>query len=140
MSLFAVRLEKARVFAGSLKDWDSELEGLGSDAKMSLYESILHECTDALQAVREELRTAATGDSSHASLQLLQQFLQFVKLVKTAERNLCLIESGKSRPSQELARLYDSIVQSLQELRGLPALADEHRLQVRLHRELHDDL
>lgn len=118
------------MFAGSLKDWDSQLAGLGSDAKVSLYESILHECTDALQAVREEIRAAAAGDSSTGSMQLLQQYLQFVKLSKTAERNLCLIESAKSRSPQELARLYDSIVQSLQELRGLPALADEARLQV----------
>ncbi|KAA0187111.1 Signal recognition particle subunit SRP68 [Fasciolopsis buskii] len=78
-------------------------------------------------------------------LQMLCNYLQYLKLFNTIERTLVHVSMALSMPSlqtsghvrnglgtstypkpQELARLYDTLVQNLQEMIGLPGLMQQH--------------
>ncbi|KAG9473682.1 hypothetical protein GDO78_004143 [Eleutherodactylus coqui] len=130
--------------------------GLGSaeddEAKERLFESVLSECRDAIQSVREELKAeqrqrdaVMDGEMGKVStLQYLHSYLSYIKLSTAIQRNESMAsalqkallrqpqteEDGKrtARP-QDLIRLYDIILQNLAELTQLPGLEDDQSFQ-----------
>ncbi|KAA3681319.1 signal recognition particle subunit SRP68 [Paragonimus westermani] len=161
-----VKLEKAKMAILTVKESEQEL--LKTDnptTKLSLYDSVLKSCVEAISTVRDELRTLLSTDSSATTsgdkkvaaavaastsadkvsrLQVLYNYLQYLKLSKTVERTLLHISQALSvagletsghvknglgtstfpKP-QELSRLYDTLVQNLQEVMSLQGIIQE---------------
>ncbi|KAH9591576.1 signal recognition particle subunit srp68 [Schistosoma haematobium] len=120
-----VKSEKAKIAILTVEESKSELEKEETlQARLSIYESILKLCVEAITSVRDELRTAiasepsVTGDKNTASvvasskygqtlgsekvsrLQLLYTYLQYLKLSKTIDRTLLHIETTISSLAQ----------------------------------------
>ncbi|XP_078257261.1 signal recognition particle subunit SRP68 [Rhinoraja longicauda] len=148
-----VKIDKVRIFLLGLADNEAAIAQTTTDeAKERLYESLLSECRDAIQAVREELRVDPTQKQRERSLELdpgkvsglqyLHSYLTYIKLSTAIKRNVIMAEAlqkqlndptqddGKRvlRP-QDLIRLYDIILQNLSELPQLSGLEDDKDFQ-----------
>ncbi|KAG8565683.1 hypothetical protein GDO81_012942 [Engystomops pustulosus] len=148
-----VKIDKVRIFLLGLSDTESAISQAEDDeAKERLFESVLSECRDAIQSVREELKVeqrqrdavldAEMGKVSN--LQYLHSYLSYIKLSTAIQRNESMAsalqkallhqppaeEDGKrtARP-QDLIRLYDIILQNLAELTQLPGLEEDKSFQ-----------
>ncbi|XP_045155436.1 signal recognition particle subunit SRP68 [Echinops telfairi] len=117
------------------------------ETKERLFESVLSECRDAVQAVREELEPdqkqrdyTLDGESGKVSnRQYLHSYLTFIKLSTAIRRNENMAkglqrallqqqpedDSKRSPRPQDLIRLYDIILQNLVELLQLPGLEED---------------
>ncbi|KAJ8037657.1 Signal recognition particle subunit SRP68 [Holothuria leucospilota] len=145
--------ERVRTFLLSNKESEQELAAAtDNEAKISIYENSLMECKDALQTLRDELKTdpnwkrgQQTGEDV-SSNQYLHTYLTYIRLTRTIERNILLVESLKERlpgslaetkleqgqkktKPQDLIRMYDTIIQSLGEIPQLPGVEDDEDLQ-----------
>lgn len=140
-----VRLEKIRVFLLAYQGLESSLsKSNDSEAQLSVYETILLDCKEAIQSLKEDLASAAVankakGDSSgqQSSQQYLLTYLIFLRSTLTIDRNLVMVdvfktnfaasqngETKKISKPQEGVKLYEAIVQlsgELQQLHGLEA-------------------
>ncbi|XP_068732077.1 signal recognition particle subunit SRP68-like [Montipora capricornis] len=99
-----VKNEKARSFILHSQQSTRELDRAETlDSKLSLYDNLLMECKDALQAVKDELKgdTGSGKIRSHktetqiANMQFLHVYISYIRLSKTVERNLLMAESMK---------------------------------------------
>ncbi|MGH0168132.1 UNVERIFIED_CONTAM: hypothetical protein FKN15_062701, partial [Acipenser sinensis] len=120
------------------------------ETKERLYESLLSESRDAIQAVREELKAdakqrdrALDGETGKVSnLQYLHSYLTYIKLWTVVKRNESMArvlqaklkepqpdESKRGPRPQDLIRLYDIILQSLAELPQLLGMEDDNSFQ-----------
>ncbi|XP_055364908.1 signal recognition particle subunit SRP68 [Betta splendens] len=145
-----VKIDKARIFLLGLADNEAAIaQATNEDTKEHLYETLLAECRDTIQAVREEIKTEAKqrerssdADSGKVSnLQFLHSYLTYIKLCTLVKRNESMArtlqaklkepESDEKRGPrpQDLIRLYDIILQSLAELSTLQGLEDDHTFQ-----------
>uniref|UniRef100_A0A8C5GZC4 Signal recognition particle subunit SRP68 n=1 Tax=Gouania willdenowi TaxID=441366 RepID=A0A8C5GZC4_GOUWI len=146
-----VKIDKARVFLLGLADNEAAIaQASKEETKEHLYETLLAECRDTIQAVREELKTEAKqrersseGDSGKVSnLQFLHSYLTYIKLCTLVKRNESMAhtlqaklkepeadENKRGPRPQDLIRLYDIILQSLAELSTLQGLEDDHTFQ-----------
>uniref|UniRef100_A0A8D3C8E9 Signal recognition particle subunit SRP68 n=1 Tax=Scophthalmus maximus TaxID=52904 RepID=A0A8D3C8E9_SCOMX len=146
-----VKIDKARIFLLGLADNESAIaQTANEETKEHLYETLLAECRDTIQAVREELKSEAKqrergseGDSGKVSnLQFLHSYLTYIKLCTLVKRNESMAhtlqaklkepemdESKRGPRPQDLIRLYDIILQSLAELSTLQGLEDDHTFQ-----------
>uniref|UniRef100_A0A9L0TKD1 Signal recognition particle subunit SRP68 n=2 Tax=Equus TaxID=9789 RepID=A0A9L0TKD1_HORSE len=128
-----------------------KLEAESEETKERLFESMLSECRDAIQAVREELKPdqkqrdyTLEGESGKVSnLQYLHSYLTYIKLSTAIKRNENMAkglqkallqpqpeDDGKRSPRpQDLIRLYDIILQNLVELLQLPGLEEDKAFQ-----------
>ncbi|CAL1278923.1 unnamed protein product [Larinioides sclopetarius] len=137
-----VRHEKIRLFLLNVQDSQMQVEQSADiQAKIAVYERLLMECKDAIQVVRDEIKDQAAKGRSEAlqsSLTFLQSYLTYIRLSKTVERNLLLIESLKENMSpeargdgkkvtkpQDLVRPYEIIIQNLNEMTQLPGLESD---------------
>ncbi|XP_069785096.1 signal recognition particle subunit SRP68 [Narcine bancroftii] len=148
-----VKIDKVRIFLLGLADNEAAIaQSTTNEAKERLYESLLSECRDAIQAVREELRIDPAQKQRERSLepnsgkvsvlQYLHSYLTYIKLSTAIKRNVIMAEAlqkqlneptqdeGKRvlRP-QDLIRLYDIILQNLSELLQLSGLEDDKDFQ-----------
>ncbi|KAF3852318.1 hypothetical protein F7725_005673 [Dissostichus mawsoni] len=91
-----VKIDKARVFLLGLADNEAAIaQTANEETKEHLYETLLAECRDTIQAVREELKSEAKqrerssdGDSGKVSnLQFLHSYLTYIKLCTLVKRN-----------------------------------------------------
>ncbi|XP_069386482.1 signal recognition particle subunit SRP68 [Paralichthys olivaceus] len=146
-----VKIDKARIFLLGLADNESAIaQATNEETKEHLYETLLAECRDTIQAVREELKSEAKqrerssdADSGKVSqLQFLHSYLTYIKLCTLVKRNESMAhtlqaklkepetdESKRGPRPQDLIRLYDIILQSLAELSTLQGLEDDHTFQ-----------
>ncbi|XP_074486687.1 signal recognition particle subunit SRP68 isoform X1 [Sebastes fasciatus] len=146
-----VKIDKARIFLLGLADNEAAIaQTANEETKEHLYETLLAECRDTIQAVKEELKSEAKqrerstdGDSSKVSnLQFLHSYLTYIKLCTLVKRNESMAhtlqaklkepevdESKRGPRPQDLIRLYDIILQSLAELSTLQGLEDDHTFQ-----------
>ncbi|XP_031730530.1 signal recognition particle subunit SRP68 [Anarhichas minor] len=146
-----VKIDKARIFLLGLADNEAAIaQTANEETKEHLYETLLAECRDTIQAVREELKSEAKqrergsdGDSNKVSnLQFLHSYLTYIKLCTLVKRNESMAhtlqaklkepeadESKRGPRPQDLIRLYDIILQSLAELSTLQGLEDDHTFQ-----------
>lgn len=152
----AVRPERVRLFLMSERELGEALTRCPPNdnaQQISLLETHLMECKDAVQAVREELKSAdpsfksrsQSGSGPVSSMHYFLSYLMHIRLTRTIQRNLLMAdavkealkkekpESGASegrrtRP-QDLTRLYEIILQNLGELQSLPGLEDDLQYQ-----------
>ncbi|XP_067354162.1 signal recognition particle subunit SRP68 [Channa argus] len=146
-----VKIDKARIFLLGLADNEAAIaQATNEETKEHLYETLLVECRDTIQAVREELKNEAKQrerssdvDSGKVSnLQFLHSYLTYIKLCTLVKRNESMAhtlqaklkqpesdENKRGPHPQDLIRLYDIILQSLAELSTLQGLEDDHTFQ-----------
>ncbi|KAG1957236.1 signal recognition particle subunit SRP68 [Pimephales promelas] len=147
-----VKIDKARIFLLGLADNEAAItKADNEETKEHLYESLLAECRDTIQAVREEIRTdvkqrerATEGAESVkvSNLQYLHSYLTYIKLWTLVKRNESMAhalqaklkepqtdENKRGPRPQDLIRLYDIILQSLAELSSLQGLEEDHTFQ-----------
>ncbi|KAH8301243.1 hypothetical protein KR018_009226 [Drosophila ironensis] len=148
-----VRPEKVRLFLLSAQELDKSLaKTTKQDSKIELIERILMDCKDAIQAVRDEikqdpkLRSLTTGQTV-SGVQYLLAYLSYIRHSRTLQRNLCLVEQaklnfddpnqqsqqnigdGKRVRSQDLARLYEIILQNVTEMQQINGLEEDAQYQ-----------
>ncbi|XP_071812929.1 signal recognition particle subunit SRP68-like isoform X2 [Apostichopus japonicus] len=149
--------ERVRAFLLSNKESEQELAtATDNEAKISIYDTSLMECKDALQVLRDELKSDPNrkqrGQQSGEPIstpQFLHSYLTYIRLTNTVQRNVLLVLSLKERlpitdtepkldpgqrrtKPQDLIRMYDTIIQSLGEIPHLPGVEDD----VDLHQEI----
>ncbi|XP_035258809.1 signal recognition particle subunit SRP68 isoform X2 [Anguilla anguilla] len=145
-----VKIDKARIFLLGLGDTEAAIaQAANEDTKERLYETLLAECRDTIQAVREEIKSdaqrerAVDADTGKVSnLQYLHSYLTYIKLCTVVKRNESMAhalhgklkepqpdESKRGPRPQDLIRLYDIILQSLAELSALQGLEEDHTFQ-----------
>nr|CAG4640797.1 EOG090X04NF [Eulimnadia texana] len=141
-----VRIEKVRLFLLAIQELKSNLaEAADDEAKLSMYESLLLDCKDSVQALKEELQSSAAARAKTegiSSQQHLLNYVTFLRVTLTVDRNLVMLETlkknmaqaqvfeGKKAPKpQEAVRLYEGIVQLLTELQQLPGLENDDLFQ-----------
>ncbi|XP_041364643.1 signal recognition particle subunit SRP68-like [Gigantopelta aegis] len=149
--MMPIKVEAVRVFLLNLQESSKELESTeDSEAKVSIYESLLKQCIDAQQALRDTLqedpnfKAALRGQPVEGKISnqhYLHSYLTYLRLTKTIERNLLLIDNlkkylpGKKVPEghkitkpQDLVRLYDIIIQNLNDIPSLHGLEEDPTL------------
>ncbi|KAM9222288.1 signal recognition particle subunit SRP68 [Leptosomus discolor] len=148
-----VKIDKVRIFLLGLADNEAAIvQAENEETKERLFESLLSECRDAIQAVREDLKPdqkqrehSLENDSGKVSnIQYLHSYLTYIKLSTAIKRNESMAQSlqkallqqqraeedGKRTPRpQDLIRLYDIILQNLVELTQLPGLEEDKNFQ-----------
>lgn len=147
-----VKVDRVRIFLLGLADNEAAIaQAESEETKERLFESMLSECRDAIQAVREELKPdqkqrdyPLDGESGKVSnLQYLHSYLTYIKLSTAIKRNENMArglqkallqqqpeDDGKRSPRpQDLIRLYDIILQNLVELLQLPGLEEDRAFQ-----------
>ncbi|EDW80022.1 uncharacterized protein Dwil_GK12346 [Drosophila willistoni] len=147
-----VRPEKVRLFLLSAQELDKSLAKTTKlDGKIELIERILMDCKDAIQAVRDEikqdpkLRSLTTGQTV-SGVQYLLAYLSYIRHSRTLQRNLCLVDQaklnfddpnqksqivgdGKRVRSQDLARLYEIILQNVTEMQQIAGMEEDVQYQ-----------
>ncbi|XP_005797542.1 signal recognition particle subunit SRP68 [Xiphophorus maculatus] len=146
-----VKIDKARIFLLGLADNEAAIaQAVNEETKEHLYETLLAECRDTIQAVREELKSEAkqrerSSDNESgkvSNLQFLHSYLTYIKLCTLVKRNESMAhtlqaklketgtdENKRGPRPQDLIRLYDIVLQSLAELSTLQGLEDDHTFQ-----------
>ncbi|XP_010887720.1 signal recognition particle subunit SRP68 isoform X1 [Esox lucius] len=145
-----VKIDKARIFLLGLGDNEAAIaQAANEETKERLYETLLAECRDTIQAVREELKTEAKqrersddAGGKVSNLQFLHSYLTYIKLWTVVKRNESMAhvlqaklketqpdENKRGPRPQDLIRLYDIILQSLTELSSLQGLEEDHTFQ-----------
>uniref|UniRef100_A0A2K5C075 Signal recognition particle subunit SRP68 n=1 Tax=Aotus nancymaae TaxID=37293 RepID=A0A2K5C075_AOTNA len=144
-----VKIDKVRIFLLGLADNEAAIvQAESEETKERLFESMLSECRDAIQVVREELKQIRDyildGESGKVSnLQYLHSYLTYIKLSTAIKRNENMAkglqrallqqqpedDSKRSPRPQDLIRLYDIILQNLVELLQLPGLEEDRAFQ-----------
>ncbi|XP_064480527.1 signal recognition particle subunit SRP68-like [Ornithodoros turicata] len=138
-----VRQEKVRLFLCAAKEAPKEAQQAPDlDARIALLERLLLDCKDAIQVVREELRTTEAGRNVGgpvSELQLLHSYLQWTRQKTTVERNLLLVQQlqeGGPRKPLDLLRPYEVIVQNLNEALQLPGVEEGSEFAEKVGSEL----
>nr|CAG4641629.1 EOG090X04NF [Eurycercus lamellatus] len=147
-----VRLEKIRVFLLAHQSLGSTLEkAKDSDDKLSTFETILLDCKEAIQSLKEDLAVSAQTKpkvdvpSQVGSQQYLLNYLTFLRVTLTIDRNLVMLdvfkknfaasqsgESKKISKPQEGVKLYEAVVQLSSELQQLQGLETDKAFQADL--------
>lgn len=153
--------EKVRLFLLSLQDLDKSIEQAKTmQNKIDIIETVLIDCKDSIQATRDEFLKsdasrkggAEAGNAATVSnnVQLLLAYLNYIRLIRTLERNLYLVgqtkqslslesavsEGGDStkkgvRP-QNLTRLYEIIAQNITEIQQIAGLETDKTYQTEI--------
>ncbi|CAJ0929826.1 unnamed protein product, partial [Mesorhabditis belari] len=124
--------EKARAVILAWRQADKELaECQGPKEKMALYEKQLGDTRDALDKMNDLIRRKTAENADTEILQIVRSYLDFLRLSRTAERYLAMIESTKLekkyRP-QDLLRLYDSVIEIFKEIKEINGAARDSTL------------
>lgn len=101
-----VRPEKVRLFLLSMQEVDKSVEKTKTvQAKIELLETIIMDCRDSIQAVKDEIsqdpKLRATANDPNAGLVAvpgilyLLAYLKYIRLIRTIERNLLLVQLAK---------------------------------------------
>lgn len=155
--------EKVRLFLMSIQDLDKSIEQAKTlQNKIDIIETVLIDAKDSIQATRDEYvksdaarkggaasgsgaGTAAETAAISNNVQLLLAYLNYIRLIRTLERNLHLVgqatedllmeteqfdDNGdkaarKSVRPQNLTRLYEIIAQNVIELQQIPGLEND---------------
>lgn len=146
----AVKHEKVRLFLLSYQESGQELaRAQSNEAKVSVYESLLLDCKDAVQALRDDLvedpefrDRQKVKEGKVSSQHFLYTYLQYVRHSITLSRNIALLDSmkaqveGREKPSegkkivkaQDIVRMYENIIQNLGEVPLLAGLEEDEAL------------
>jgi signal recognition particle subunit SRP68 len=154
--LVPIKSEKVRIaiLSSQQKILEIQAASMGADGLMEKYDGLFVAFNDALEGVRADLRAATKEQSarsgvSEASLLKLQASLTWQKLDHTVIRTMHLVEqfkrtlsgverpagsngSGKRATPEDIVRLYDSAISSLNDM----ALLDGYREETSLMEQL----
>ena len=154
--LVPIKSDKVRIaiLSSQQKILEIQAAGMGADGLMEKYDALFVAFNDALEGVRADLRAATKEQSarsgvSETSLIKLQASLTWQKLDHTVIRTMLLVEqfkrtlSGVERPAgsngggkratpEDIVRLYDSAISSLNDM----ALLDGYREETSLMEQL----
>lgn len=99
-----VRPEKVRLFLLSMQEVDKSVEKTKTvQAKIELLETIIMDCRDSIQAVKDEIsqdpKLRATANDAGLvavpGILYLLAYLKYIRLIRTIERNLLLVQLAK---------------------------------------------
>lgn len=98
-----VRHEKVRVFLLAVQGLEASLAKASDDeARLSVYETTLLDCKEGIQTQKEELQAANVANKSKqdsvpqsSSQQYLLNYLTFLRVVLTIDRNLVMLNTFK---------------------------------------------
>lgn len=164
--------EKLRLFLLTIQDLDKSVEHAKSlQDKIDLIETVLIDCKDCIQTAKDDLlkqdpkaaaarQTSGSGSAAapvSSNMQILLAYLNYIRLIRTLERNLYLIGQAKQNISidgavsssgenttkpagesvggkktvrpQNLTRLYEIIAQNVVELQQIPGLENDTAYQ-----------
>merc|ERR1712223_971815 len=141
-----VKQEKIRIFLLREQEFtETEVQGKSYPDQLSAYESLLMDCKDALQTLRDDLIEDPTfrnrqqaSEGPVAPVHFLYTYLTFMKCTKTIDRNYAMIEEMKSyingekelekgkKPikPQDLVRLYETVMQNYNDIPKLAGLEE----------------
>ncbi|KAF4523038.1 hypothetical protein B566_EDAN012767 [Ephemera danica] len=146
-----VKQEKVRHFLAADQELSESLSRApDNQSKISQIENLLMDCKDAISLLRDELKNdpnfkvrsqAQSGPVS--SLHYLYSYLMYIRLTRTVERNLLMVEGvhqalksqdkesseGRKAKPQDLTRLYEIILQNLSELQTLAGFEEDATFQ-----------
>ncbi|XP_050432002.1 signal recognition particle subunit SRP68 [Adelges cooleyi] len=144
-----VKNTRVRTFLLANRDFDAMLDKCTTLAEKSdSLEQHLMDCKDAMLAIREDIKTEQKLDGVStavaSSLQYLHTYLSFIRLERSIQRNLLLIESALENESnkqgtlgskklQDITRLYEILIQNILEEQQLPGLEDDTEFQENLN-------
>jgi len=139
--------------SGELENARAEAKGKESGAEaheavVEAYESLLMDCKDAVQALKSDLaedpafrNRQQVSEGAVSASHFLHTYLSFIKCSRTVERSLSMItnmtealEAGtavggdtKKKPvrAQDLVRLYETVMQNLNEMPQLAGLEED---------------
>jgi len=146
----AVKHEKVRMFLLSYQESEQELTKVDqSEAKVGVYESLLLDCKDGLQALRDDLledpefrNRQQSGEGKVNSQHFLYTYLQYIRHNITLNRNTVLLqgmrdqldkgekpaEGKKTVKAQDIVRMYENMIQNLGEIPTLAGLEEDESL------------
>ena len=136
--------------SGELENARAEAKGVAEahEAVVEAYESLLMDCKDAVQALKSDLaedpvfrNRQQVSEGAVSASHFLHTYLSFIKCSRTVERSLSMIanmsealEAGtavggdaKKKPvrAQDLVRLYETVMQNLNEMPQLAGLEED---------------
>jgi len=135
--------DKVRMFLMSLRDHDSDVtKAATNQAKIAITETLLFNCKDAMQVLRDELKTdpsfsMRTGSESISDIHYLYTYLSYIRLQNTITRNMFMIDNTtdsnnqsfesktSGRALQDSIRLYEINLQNFTEIQQLPTVGDD---------------
>lgn len=148
--------EKVRLFLLSIQDLDKSIAAAkSSQSKIDIIEAMLIDCKDSIQAARDDYAKqdakakSIGGNALPPNAQFLLAYLSYIRLIRTLERNLCLVQQAKQNLSDEsgvgdigdnvagkksvrpqnLTRLYEIIAQNIIELQQIPGMENDKKYQ-----------
>uniref|UniRef100_A0A1B6CIN9 Signal recognition particle subunit SRP68 n=1 Tax=Clastoptera arizonana TaxID=38151 RepID=A0A1B6CIN9_9HEMI len=142
---FPVRPERVTLFLLADRDLGSaKTEGTIAD-KIERLERHLMDCKDAVAALKEEMKSDPAAKNrvgnNLSPLQYLLSYMTYIRLTRTIQRNLLMVEStkvalsekteteGRKVRPQDLTRLYEIILQNLSELQQLAGMEEDTEYQ-----------
>lgn len=142
---FTVRPERVRLFLIGLQTIDEQLATADDVAKkIAILEQLLMDCKESISAVRDDIKNdpklkASTGEPLTGT-QILLSYLTYIRLQRTIDRNLLLVEQaksdGKKTKPQEFARFYEIILQNMNELLQLQGFEENATYQAEINLQL----
>lgn len=151
--------EKVRLFLLSLQDLDKSIEQAKTlQNKIDIIETVLIDCKDSIQAAKDDFLKSDSARKGGAdggnvpvtvsnNVQLLLAYLNYIRLIRTLERNLYMVAQTKQNLSldstvadsndatkksvrpQNLTRLYEIIAQTVNELQQLAGFENDKSYQ-----------
>ncbi|XP_022917079.2 signal recognition particle subunit SRP68 [Onthophagus taurus] len=123
-----IKNERVRLFLASIEKLDESIDRAeDNQGKIKIIEDIFIDLRDIISLVREEVR-------SDPKEQIVLSYLLSIRIERTVQRNLFLIQ--QTRRSQEVCRLFDIIIQQINELMSLENLKDQQEAQKKYTDEL----
>ncbi|XP_020290208.1 signal recognition particle subunit SRP68 [Pseudomyrmex gracilis] len=115
-------------------------KAITNQAKIDLLEAHLIDCKDVLSIVRENFRNELKNKENEKSsaAQHLINYLQYIRLSRTLERNLALVEVAKQKKAkpQDIVRLYEAAIHNITEMSQLqddPEYVDEQEAKKKVY-------
>ncbi|KAL1116023.1 hypothetical protein AAG570_005518 [Ranatra chinensis] len=136
-----VRPPSVGVFLLAEQELDTVLAS-GQEANVEILERHIMHCKDAMAAIRDEINSEQSGKqkgntAAVAQLQDLLTYFTHIRLTRSNQRTLAMIEAAKasmleegrkSKP-QDLIRLYEIILQNLSEMQQLNGMVNDKEYQ-----------
>ncbi|XP_006821155.1 signal recognition particle subunit SRP68-like [Saccoglossus kowalevskii] len=150
-----VKQEQIRVFLLNVQQSEDEInKATDSETKISVYDTLLLECRDVIQELRDEIKAdpkqkTQKADGRISNLEYLHSYVTYIKISKTIDRNKLMVETMKDNlpggevqegkkmtKPQDMIRLYDIIIQNLTDISQLPGLEDDDKLKEEIDYEI----
>ncbi|XP_073997012.1 signal recognition particle 68 [Rhodnius prolixus] len=128
-------------FLSTEQELDAALEGQTSEANIDKLDRHVINCKDAIAALKDDINNDPSSktkspDGSVSALQYLLSYLTYIRLNRSNQRTLFMIkkayseeEEGKKGKPQDLIRLYELILQNLNEMQQLVGLEQDKNFQ-----------